>query len=208
MARFLVMRQVAKRGNQADFQLESDGFQVGELHYQSQGIMNGYWTGEALGQTIRADYACRRDRSCGAFGVFDVNLPHGGRGRFYAGFEGGLLRRFTTYVLEIPEGKICMYDVAMGKEGYKFPVWQGDRQIALAEKPSVTYNALFTFDVSAIDDQSAYYCILLLMNLYVRKYYEPNTVNVQSVHSETGITVYKELKNRYNPDFLMTLRNK
>ena len=205
MANFFKVQQTCKSGNQADFQLISDNMQVGELHYQGHGVMSGTWTGEAFGKPVRAEYVRRRDRSCNAFGVFEVDLPQG-KGRFYAGFEGGLLRRFTTYVLEVPEGKILMYDVALGKQGYKFPVWQGERQIALAEKPGVVHDGLFTFDVSALDDQSAYYCVLLIMDLYIRKYHEANTVNVKSVYTETGVTVYPELRSKYDPDFVLNLQ--
>lgn len=54
---------------------------------------------------------------------------------------GSFLSKYDYYSLELNDRNLSMYEVGMGKEGIKYPIWQGEEaQIALFEPTEATHS--------------------------------------------------------------------
>jgi hypothetical protein len=92
------------------------------------------------------------------------------------------------------------YSIGMGKEGYKVPIYENERQIALIEKDVVTYDNKSTYNVYVLTDEMLE--MVLLFNLYYdftrfgnRNRLVYKTKKVEYIHSP------KVLKTKYDPNF-------
>lgn len=57
-----------------------------------------------------------------------------------------------TYTIEWAGRKFTMYDVGLGSQGIKLPIYEGERQVALVEKQGVVRDMLDSYEVYTIED--------------------------------------------------------
>ena len=118
---------------------------------------------------------------------------------------GFFLKRYSYCELTLNEITYTIYTVGLGKHGIKYPFYIGERQIAQVEKDVVVKDNLDTYKVYAVDEQAAF--IAFLFSLHTDMVSASNRAQVvtSSVEKSYLITMNKELKQKYNPDFIKNL---
>lgn len=93
------------------------------------------------------------------------------------------------------------YEIGMGKEGIKIPLYDVERQIALIEKSTVVYDNKDEYDIYAIDAKALE--IAVLFNLYYdfTRFGRFGEFAYKSKETEYLYTLKKELKSKYDPNF-------
>ena len=96
-----------------------------------------------------------------------------------------------------------MYEIGLGKEGIKLPIYRDDTQVALIEKDLVVYDNKDTYEIIAIDEMSLE--VSALFNLYYDfvKHGNYGEINYKSKERYYLYTMNKELKNKYDSTFKM-----
>lgn len=115
--------------------------------------------------------------------------------------EGFFLTRYGYYEIQIWNKTYKMYSVGMGKDGMKYPIYDGDIQIALIEKECRVQNNLDNYQVYSLYDE--YSDIAHILCLYIDMITYPNRGEIvtKSVQNNYKITTNKELKSKYDPNF-------
>lgn len=57
-----------------------------------------------------------------------------------------------TYTIEWAGRKFTMYDVGLGSQGIKLPIYEGESQVALVEKQGVVRDMLDSYEVYTVED--------------------------------------------------------
>lgn len=114
-------------------------------------------------------------------------------------------RRFFgySYFELIYKGKsYYFYEIGLGKEGLKIPMYNDeDSQVGLIEKDSVFYDNKRTYTIHTLNRH--YQMLAYFFSVYFNNaFYSSNEVVVKSKHVEYSYTFSKELKSKYNPNFL------
>lgn len=110
---------------------------------------------------------------------------------------------YIYYELILNDTKYLMYEIGLGKEGIKLPIYRDDTQVALIEKDSVVYDNKDTYEIIAIDEMSLE--VSALFNLYYDfvKHGNYGEINYKSKETYYLYTMNKELKNKYDSTFKM-----
>lgn len=58
-----------------------------------------------------------------------------------------------TYTIEWAGRKFTMYDVGLGSQGIKLPIYENERQVALVEKQGVVRDMLDSYEVYTVEDE-------------------------------------------------------
>ena len=93
------------------------------------------------------------------------------------------------------------YEVGMGKQGIKIPIYDEDKQIALIEKGVVVYDNKDEYEIVGIDDYAIE--VAALFNLYYDfvRFGRYGQVVYKSKEVSYLYTINKELKNKYDQTF-------
>lgn len=115
--------------------------------------------------------------------------------------EGSIFSRYQYYGMEWKEHYYSMYEVGMGKDGIKYPIYDGDTQIALIEKDTTVYNNLDIYHVTATSEQNFTVASILGLYLDASSYAHRGEIVKQSVEKTYYLTTNKKLKAKYDPEF-------
>lgn len=110
---------------------------------------------------------------------------------------------YMYYEFILNDIKYIMYEIGLGKEGIKVPIYIGDTQIALIEKDPVVYDNKDTYEIIAIDEKSLE--VATLFNLYYDfiRFGNYGEIAYKSKKTYYLYTTKKELKNKYDSNFKM-----
>lgn len=114
----------------------------------------------------------------------------------------GLFKGYSFREMNFSGKSYRMFSVGLGNEGYKFPIYEGERQIAEIDKPCVVYDELHEYKIYALDAPSAMTASLLCAYLYVSGAYTPGEKVIRSKVKTITITANKFLKEKYDPGFI------
>ena len=138
--------------------------------------------------------------------IYDSNNQEVGRFSILGGGKG--FKTYEYYKLEFLNNQYYIFEVGLGKDGIKYPIYCNDVQIALIEKDSVVYNNLDEYNIFAIDANAAFISYLSALYLDIVRYSNRGEVNKKGFQKYYVKTTLQELKNKYNPDFKNQLINR
>ena len=134
------------------------------------------------------------------YNIYDINNNLVGsislrRTKFFNGY--------MYYELILNDVKYIMYEIGLGKEGIKVPIYKDDTQVALIEKDPVVYDNKDTYEIIAIDEKSLE--VSTLFNLYYDfiRFGNYGEINYKTKKSYYLYTTKKELKSKYDSNFKM-----
>lgn len=114
---------------------------------------------------------------------------------------GGLLSRFTYFGMQLDECQYAMYPVGLGKEGIKYPIYTGEKQIALIEKAAVVHDNLDCYQVTALGEKEGSVAALFGLYLDARSFANRGEIVKSSIEKTYYLTTNKRLKAMYDPAF-------
>lgn len=120
---------------------------------------------------------------------------------FMAAKKISFFKRYDFRQLNYSDSVFLMYAVGLGKEGYKFPIYNENEQIAQIEKGCVVYNDLHNYKVYIKDEDCLNAVIYLCAYNYVTGPYEPGKKTISGKETTVYITTNKLIKEKYNPEF-------
>lgn len=112
-------------------------------------------------------------------------------------FWGG----YFYFVLELSGVEYKLYEIGLGKQGIKLPVFHNDLQIALVEKDITVYNNCDTYQILFGNDTSLLVSVLLTLYYDNLRFGNHGEVVTNSKKSFYYLSTNKELKGKYNPDW-------
>lgn len=115
--------------------------------------------------------------------------------------DGGLLSRFEFFFMNLCGRSYCLYQIGLGKEGMKYPIYEGESQIALIEKNTTVHNRLDMYCVSALDSNAGLVSFLFCLYLDMKEFSNRGEVSFASVEKTYRYTTKKRLKAKYDPNF-------
>ncbi len=203
-----------RSGVSAQFDVVSGGVLVGRAVQSNNVTFGGSWETEYAGRAIRMDY--RRAEMLGNISKSAENrqyMPYLIRndagqelGKIVRKYSDGSIFRRYEYVEMIFAGCVySMYVIGLGREGYAFPVYCGETQVALIEKGCEVRNNLDEYEVTCrggFDLQS----ILLGLYLDGMLFANRGEIATQSVKKSFLITTNKQLKAKHDPLFKNTVQ--
>lgn len=118
---------------------------------------------------------------------------------------GFFLSRYPYYEMQLNNLVYTLYAVGMGKEGMKFPIYREEKQVALIEKSYEVHNNLDQYRSYALTTDDNMAACLLCLYIDSLMYSNRGQVVQSSVQKTYKITTNKELKSKYNPDFIRNI---
>lgn len=116
-------------------------------------------------------------------------------------YKGGLLHSFEFHEMILEQNTYHLYGIALGKEGSKFPIYEGAKQTAQAEKDCIIYNDMHNYRIYADGEESAWIALLFCLYMYVNACYEPGKKVRKSVEKFISVTTNETLLQKYDPHF-------
>lgn len=122
-------------------------------------------------------------------------------GDIYSSYtNNSFFTRISFDRLHLYDREYEMYKVGLGKEGIKFPIYCGEQQIALIEKDYTVHNNLDAYNIYSLDEHAAFVAIIFGFKLD-KSYSHGGMAVSKSVEKDYLLTLNKELRSKYNPDF-------
>lgn len=189
----------------AGFELVCDGKKIGQMSLQGRlGPMEGVWTIQCFDKNITME-RCRRsdvNTTQKVFRPYSVIIDSSNGGAvFQSRYKAGFLKSFDYNRLLLLGMSYDMYPIGLGNDGFKCPVYHGNGQVALIEKPCIVYNDLHSYQITAIDAPSALTAALFCAYMYVNAAYKPGSKVSKSVEKSVTVTTNKLLLAKYNAQF-------
>lgn len=189
----------------ACFELVCGGKKIGQMSLQGRlGSMEGVWTIQCFDKNITMEH-CRRSNvntTQKVFRPYSVVIDSSNGGAvFQSRCKAGFLKSFDYNRLLLLGMSYDMYPIGLGKDGFKCPVYHGNEQIALIEKPCIVYNDLHSYHITAMDAPSALTAVLFCAYMYVNTAYKPGSKVSKSVEKSITVTTNKLLLAKHDAQF-------
>ncbi|EOL45102.1 hypothetical protein [Enterococcus caccae] len=109
---------------------------------------------------------------------------------------------YTFFELSYNDETYYFYAIGLGKKGLKIPMYDSnDIQVGLIEKDNISYDNKSTYTINTLDKN--YQMLAFFFSVYYdNAYYSPNEVAYKSKEINYKYTINKELKSKYNPQFI------
>lgn len=198
--------QTSKELFSAEFRIIENGLQIGSFYLKgSLGSMEAEIFFEFKG--IRFKLVNKRLKGINTGVVFRPYIIYSYNNEsagyvYQTEVKLGLFKGYSLRKMDFGGRSLELYCVGMGKDGYKFPIYEGEKQIAEIDKGCVVYNELHEYRLYAVDEASAMISAMLCAYLYVSGPYTPGEKVTRSVVKSSTVTTNKLLKAKYNPDFV------
>ena len=114
---------------------------------------------------------------------------------------GSFLSRYQYTELSLYRTVLRIYEVGLGREGMKYPVYDGERQLALIEKPPVVYDNLDEYFICGFDEFGEFASLLFSLYLDVLSYRNAGEYVVRKKEMRYVWTRRKELLEKCDPAF-------
>jgi hypothetical protein len=120
--------------------------------------------------------------------------------------KGGIFSKFDYFAMNYLGKQYSMYEIGLGKEGIKYPVFCGERQVALLEKDTVVYDNLDIYHAFAVDEVAGEIGTIFALYLDARSYANRGKIVKASVEHVYYRTINKKLLATYHPEFKDSIR--
>ena len=94
-----------------------------------------------------------------------------------------------------------VYQVGLGSQGLKFPVYEDGRQIALLEKQPVAFNNLDVYELYALEQEGILLAALFGVYYDWKAFAKTGEYNSRNASATVVLTLRKSVKNKYDPSF-------
>ena len=186
----------------ADFLVTHNGRTVGALAMQGRmGTREGSWSGTVLGRQIVLT-PCADARGFRPYSICVDGKPAGTVAQYDV--KTGLFSSYQYHNLELFGRCYQLYSVGLGKAGGASCLYLGQQQLAEIDSGATVYNELYSYDIFAMDQDSAFACVLLCCYMYMRGCYRPGEKPKASAATYVSVTTNKFLKSKYQPNFKET----
>jgi len=108
---------------------------------------------------------------------------------------------YYFFEMQLNNSVFLIYEVGLGKQGIKLPVYHQNQQVALIEKGTQTNNNLDSYSLCAIDAKTAQLMSLFCVYYDFMRFGNHGEVSVNSKQVTYVYTSNKKLKEKYNPDW-------
>ena len=186
----------------ASFSISHNGYNIGQLNMKGKlGSKEGVWQGTVMGRSV----VMQLDKSGTGFRPYSIKVDGNIVGSVsQMTVKTGLFSSYQYHQLVYNGTSYQLYAMCLGKAGSASSLYCGQQQLAEINKDATVYNDLHNYEVFALDEHSAFICMLLCCYMYVRGCYRPGEKVTSSVVTSVGITTTKALKEKYNPNFKST----
>lgn len=124
------------------------------------------------------------------------------KGLIYGLRTKGFFRGYQYTQVQFEGHTYDVFDISLGKEGSKHPIYENDTQVALIEIPNVVYDRLDAYTWYTLSEQHVDMVAMYILYLdYMRNAGHRLEVVTESVECSYGLTVNKALKAKYDPNF-------
>ncbi len=114
---------------------------------------------------------------------------------------GSFFSQYQYMELSLYRAVLQMYEVGLGREGMKYPVYDGARQLALVEKSPVVCNNLDEYWIYSFDEFGEFASLLLSLYVDVLSYRNAGEYAVRKKETRYVWTRKKEVLEKYDPAF-------
>lgn len=94
-----------------------------------------------------------------------------------------------------------VYQVGLGAQGLKFPVYEGGRQIALLEKSPLVRNNLDVYELYALEEEGILLATLFGVYYDWKEFARTGEYNSRNASAKVVFTLRKAAKDKYDPSF-------
>lgn len=123
-------------------------------------------------------------------------------GRIYQRFsEGGILKRYAYVMMELGGRDFSIYEVGLGKDGMRYPIYDGETQVALIEKDAFVQDNLDAYRALAADYRAAPAAALLALYQDMRRFANRGEVRHTAWQTKCMLTTNESLKSKHDPGF-------
>lgn len=192
------VQQIKSGVNAADYIISEAGETVYEVasNYISKELMTPLHMRGSDG-----DYSFRRNIVQGAVSIKQYDVMDLYQGEEKQGYICGNAVYFSgskTYTIEWAGRRFTMYDVGLGSQGVKLPIYENEQQVALVEKDASVRNMLDSYEIYTIED--ALFPLAALAALYYDRdnFSNAGKHSAASVQSSTSFSLDDQQLARYD----------
>lgn len=130
------------------------------------------------------EYSFHRNIIQGAVSIkqYEVmDLYEGEKKQGYICGNAVFLSGSRTYTIEWAGRTFTMYDVGLGSQGIKLPIYEDERQVALVEKSTFVQDMLDSYEIYTIEDA------LFPMTALAALYYDRDNFSNEGKHSASSV---------------------
>lgn len=196
--------QNAKELFSAHFEVLHHGQIIGQMSLTQASPLHRTWSGQCFGREISMTDIPRK--TAGLTGKilwpYSIAINSCEIGTVYqTRYKAGLLHSFDYVQMRLAGRQYDLFSIGFGKDGAKAPIYCGDRQRALMEKPAVVYNDLHCYHITAADQDDGLAALLFCCYLYASSAFRAGNKVVRSVEKNYTHTTNKRLLEKYDPLF-------
>lgn len=204
----LDVEQISKDFFAAEFVIKRDNAEVGRAFLKGHlGSIEAKIKGNYYGRVFYMDFskaAGFKSKKC--FRPYFITDDYCKEGVIYqAERKLGLFKGYSYREMRYCNDIYEMYSLGLGKEGYKSPIYLGDRQIAQIDMDCVVKNQLFKYKIYAIDNSFARIAVLFCLYFYVSGVYSSGEKVISSETKYYTVTKNKALLEKYDKEFVKTI---
>lgn len=116
--------------------------------------------------------------------------------------KASFFKRYDYFVADYLGAKYSLFAVGLGKEGYRFPIYRGDNQVALIEKGCVVYNKLDVYKLYVLYDDDLLITTLLCLYIDALMFSNRGQKAIKSKDITYTKTSIEDLNRRFDPSFV------
>ena len=115
--------------------------------------------------------------------------------------EGSWFRRQSSVELRIWDRTLRAYEIGLGRQGMKYPLYDGAVQIAQVEKDPVVYDNLDEYRLYSLDEFGETAALLFALFLDFHRYRNAGEYATKKKNVQYVFTGRKEILAKYDPSF-------
>ena len=99
-----------------------------------------------------------------------------------------------------------LYEVGFGHKGLYLCIYRGEELIAIADKELTVINYQDKYTVYTKNDEFIQFIMPLIMHYDITKYGDVMDISLRSVKKSVVNTIQKELRAKYDPNFILQIK--
>lgn len=190
----------------ADFDIIRGDQTIGQMSFQGKfGSMEGEWLIRYFDKEIVMKHCHQKEvrAKSKVFRPYSICINSDSVGFAYqTRFNAGIFKSFDYEQLSMLGTTYSLYSIGFGEDGFKCPIYDCNRQVALIEKPCIVYNDLHKYHIISTKNESDLAAVLLCGYMYVNSAYKPGNKVSNAIEKNISITKNKLLIDKYDSNFV------
>ncbi len=190
-----------------EFQIVRGSKQIGGTYLRGRlGRREATWDIRFLDCAFQLSYCGGFFSSAKRFRPYKIVQNHEDIGCIYQTVSSDKLRdSFTYQTMEYDGDTYDLFPIGFGEEGVRCPVYSNQKQIAQIEKSNEVYNALHSYRLYAMDEESMIPAVFFCSHMYLLGCYEPGRKVIKSVEKNFNMTKNGILLAKYDKNFTASI---